>query len=159
MLDEGFTGRPQPGSSRNRPHGNLNLLRVAILLLFGLLAARLVQMQIVEGADYARRSRENHIYQQNILPTRGLILDRNGTSLVQNVGEYTATITPEFLPDDKDARYKMFLRLADLTGAQVLDIQTLVKRYEDEHLAYIAIPIQRHLTQDQALMLEEASVD
>lgn len=159
MLDEGFSGRPQSGSSRNRPHGNLNILRVAILILFGILALRLVQMQIVDGADYARRSRENHIYQQNILPTRGLILDRNGISLVQNVGRYTATITPEFLPDDKTARYRLFLRLADLTGAQVLDIQTLVKRSEDENLAYIPIPIQRHLTKEQALMLEEASVE
>lgn len=159
MFDEGFSGRPQSGSSRNRPHGNLNILRVAIVLMFGLLALRLFQMQIVDGAEYARRSRENHIFQQNILPTRGLILDRNGAPLVHNVGQYTATITPELLPDDKEQRYRLYLRLADITGAQVLDIQTLVKRYEDDDLAYIAIPIQRHLTPDQAVTLEEASVD
>ena len=159
MLEEGFSGRPQPGSSRNRPHGNLNILRASILVLFGILALRLVQMQILDGADYARRSRENHILRQNILPTRGLVLDRNGTALVQNVGNYTATITPEFLPENKADRYRIYLRLADLTGAQVLDIQTLVQRYEDDDLAYIAIPVQRHLTQEQALMLEEAAVD
>ena len=168
MLDEGFSGRPQQGSSRNRPHGNLNILRASILVLFGILTVRLVFMQIIDGADYARRSAENHIVTANILPTRGLILDRNGEPLVQNVAEYTASITPEFLPDDKDgehdaldkaARYKIFLRLASLTGAQVLDIQTRVKSAEDDGLAFIAIPISKHLTRDQAIMVEEASVD
>ena len=168
MLDEGFSGRPQQGSSRNRPHGNLNILRASILVLFGILTVRLVFMQIIDGADYARRSAENHIVTANILPTRGLILDRNGEPLVQNVAEYTASLTPEFLPDDKDgehdaldkaARYKIFLRLASLTGAQVLDIQTRVKSAEDDGLAFIAIPIRKHLTRDQAIMMEEASVD
>ncbi|MEO6398247.1 MAG: penicillin-binding protein 2 [Tepidiformaceae bacterium] len=159
MLEEGYSGRPQQGSSRNRPHGNLNILRASIVLLFGILTIRLGFMQLVHGEEYARRSTENHIVTANILPTRGLILDRNGEPLVQNVAEYTATLTPEFLPDDKDARYKIYLRLASLTGAQVLEIQTLVKTSEDEGLAFIAIPIKKHLTQDQAIMMEEASVD
>ena len=159
MLDEGFSGRPQQGSSRNRPHGNLNILRVAIMVLFGILTVRLVYMQLINGAEYARRSTENHIVTANVLPTRGLITDRNGEPLVQNVAEYTATLTPEFLPDDKDARYKVFLRLAGLTGAQVLDIQTRVKSAEDDGLAFIAIPIKKHLSHDQAIMMEEASVD
>ena len=159
MLDEGFSGRPQQGSSRNRPHGNLNILRVSIVVLFGILTVRLVHMQLINGADYARRSTENHIVTANVLPTRGLITDRNGEPLVQNVAEYTATLTPEFLPDDKDARYKIFLRLAGLTGAQVLDIQTRVSSAEDDGLAFIAIPIKKHLTRDQAIMIEQASVD
>ncbi len=159
MLDEGFSGRPQQGSSRNRPHGNLNILRVSILLLFGILTVRLFYMQIISGADYARRSAENHIVTANILPTRGLITDRNGDLLVQNVADYTATLTPDFLPEDKDARYKIFLQLATLTGAQVLDIQTLVKNAEDDGVGFIPIPIKKHLTQDQAIMMEEASVD
>ena len=74
MLDEGFSGRPQQGSSRNRPHGNLNILRASILLLFGILTIRLVYMQLINGSDYARRSTENHIVTANILPTRGLIV-------------------------------------------------------------------------------------
>ena len=168
MLDEGFSGRPQQGSSRNRPHGNLNILRASILLLFGILTIRLVYMQLINGSDYARRSTENHIVTANILPTRGLIVDRNGEPLVQNVAEYTATLTPEFLPDDKDGnhdeadkatRYKIFLQLAKLTGAQVLDIQTLVKNAEDDGVAFIPIPIKKHLTQDQAIMMEEATAD
>src|SRR5689334_23228004 len=98
VLEEGY--RSPGGRSRNRPHGNLNVLRIAVLIVFGILTTRLVYMQIIHGAEYARRSRENHIVEKNILPTRGLITDRNGTPLVQNVGVYTATLVPELLPKD-----------------------------------------------------------
>src|SRR6266851_481347 len=89
LLDGGFL-RPGREPARNRPHGNLMVLRIAVLLMFGILVARLASMQLINGADYAQRSKENHIFSTNILPTRGLIVARDGTPLVENVGRYTA---------------------------------------------------------------------
>ena len=57
MFDEEFRRGSTP--SRTRPHGNLLILRLAVLLLFGVLVVRLVDMQIVKGNEYARRSRES----------------------------------------------------------------------------------------------------
>src|SRR5512135_788869 len=104
ILDEGFRAPGGGGGSRNRPHGNLNILRVAVLGFFMILVVRLVYMQLINGADYAQRSHENHIRQNNILPTRGEILDRNGQPLVENVPVYTVQIVPELLPASVDAR-------------------------------------------------------
>jgi penicillin-binding protein 2 len=157
ILEEGY--RSPGGSSRNRPHGNLNVLRASVLIVFAILTVRLVYMQIINGAEYARRSRENHIVEKNILPTRGLILDRNGQPLVQNVGVYTATLVPELLPKDQASRYKIYLRLEELTGASALDIQSKVKRAEENDQAYIEVQVQKYLTKEQALRLDEASVD
>jgi penicillin-binding protein 2 len=157
ILEEGY--RSPGGSSRNRPHGNLNVLRASVLIVFAILTVRLVYMQIINGAEYARRSRENHIVEKNILPTRGLILDRNGQPLVQNVGVYTATLVPELLPKDQASRYKIYLRLEGLTGASALDIQSKVKRAEENDQAYIEVQVQKYLTKEQALRLDEASVD
>src|SRR5262245_10492263 len=112
ILDEGF--RAPGGSSRNRPHGNLGMLRLAVLAVFIVLAIRLADMQILHGSEYAERSRENHIIQRNILPTRGLITDRNGEPLVQNIGVYSATILPELLPSSRNDRYKIYLKLQSL---------------------------------------------
>src|SRR5258706_14979352 len=85
LLDDGFL-RPGREPARNRPHGNLMVLRIAVLVMFGILVARLASMQLVNGADYAQRSKENHIFSTNILPTRGLIRARDGTPLVENIG-------------------------------------------------------------------------
>ncbi len=157
MFEEGF--RTPAGPSRNRPHGNLAMLRIAVLVLFGILTLKLVDMQIINGAEFARRSEENHIIRTNILPTRGLIVDRNGEALVQNVGVYSASLLPEILPANPDQRYRIYLRLEELIGVSALEIQTLVEESETSGLDYIAITLRTNLTAQQALALDEASVN
>ena len=161
ILDGGFRGPSSP--SRNRPHGNLGVLRIAVLGMFAILTIRLVSMQIIDGDDYARRSRENHIRATNILPARGLIFDRNGEQLVQNVGIYTATIVPEFLPKgangrpDLIARSEIYLWMERNLQVPALEIQQRVKAAEIDKLEGQPISIQKYLTKEQAIMLEEAS--
>lgn len=157
MFEEGL--RSPGGTSRNRPHGNMVVLRIAIIIAFLLLGARLAKMQIVDGASYAERSRENHIVQKNILPTRGLITDRNGEPLVENVGVYSAQILPQTLPEDEAARYQIYLKLQELLGVSPLEVKARV----DDGIAagkdYIAITIANNLPKEKALALDEASVD
>ncbi len=157
ILDEGF--RAPGGTSRNRPHGNMAVLRIAILGLFLVLGIRLAQMQIVDGANYAERSRENHIVQKNILPTRGLITDRNGEPLVENVGVYSATILPETLPDKEADRYQIYLKLQELVGVSPLEVKAKVDDAIEAGKDYIAITVANNLPKDKALALDEASVD
>ncbi len=163
ILDEGF--RAPGGTSRNRPHGNLQILRIAVVGFFLLLGVRLAQMQIVDGASYAQRSKENHIYQKNILPTRGLITDRNGEPLVQNVGVYSASVLPEALPnadqfdDWKEMRFKMYLKLEQLTGTSSLEIQSRIDDAEELGQGYIAIKVADNLTKEQALSLDEIAAE
>jgi len=135
------------------------VLRLAVLGMFAVLAIRLVDMQIINGSEFAQRSEENHIIQKNILPTRGLILDRNGEPLVQNVGVYSAKILPEVLPESKDSRYRIYLKLQDLIGVSPLEVQARVDEAEAAGRGYIDITIATNLSKDQALALEEASVD
>lgn len=156
MLDGGFPGASGP--SRNRPHGNLRALRVAVVVLFAILTARLISMQIVDGAAYAARSRENHIRATNLLPARGLIFDRNGEQLVHNVGIYTATIIPEFLPDGQDDRTTIYLWMEKHLGVSALEIQQRVKSSETNKTKGQAISVQKYLTKEQAILLEEASI-
>ena len=160
FLDDGWsTGHGGGGPTRNRPHGNLAALRVAVVVMFAILIAQLFRMQIIQGDDYARRSRENHITQQIKLAPRGLITDRNGEPLVENVPVYTAIILPELLPETRDERYKIYLRLEQLIGVPALEIESMVKTQEVDGRSYINVPVRKYLTQNQALRLEEASAD
>lgn len=157
ILDDGF--RAPGGTSRNRPHGNMGVLRIAILALFVVLGLRLAKMQIVDGANYAERSRENHIVQKNILPTRGLITDRNGEPLVANVGVYSAQILPQTLPDKEADRYQIYLRLQELLGVSPIEVKARVDDAIEAGKDYIAITVANNLPKDKALALDEASVD
>ncbi|OAI39088.1 hypothetical protein AYO38_08280 [bacterium SCGC AG-212-C10] len=153
----GFNGGSTP--SRTRPHGNLMALRIAVIALFGILTAQLVNMQLVKGADYARRSEENHVRVANILPTRGLIYDRNGEQLVWNTPVFQASITPELLPDKESARYEIYLAVESITGVPAPQIALDVREAEEAKRAYLPIAVQKYLTKDQALRLEEITAD
>jgi penicillin-binding protein 2 len=135
------------------------VLRGLILLLFAIITVRLVEMQLVRGEEFAERARENHIVRQNILPTRGLIVDRNGEPLVRNVGVYSATILPEMLPESPEARYRIYLRLQELIGVSPLMVQTRVEEAVAAGRDFIAIRIATNLPREAALALEEAAVD
>jgi penicillin-binding protein 2 len=157
MFDDGYRGGSTP--SRNRPHSNLLTLRLAVIILFALLTAKLFDMQIINGGSYAKRSVENHIVSTNILPSRGLILARDGTPLVQNVGVYSATITPQFLPTSSAARYQIYLRLESILNVPALQIQSMVDDAEANQQGFLELPIKKYLARDEAIMLDEASTD
>ncbi len=157
ILDGGFSAPAQP--SRSRPHGNVRALKIAVFVAFGVLTIQLINMQVVQGANYRQRSEENHLRVTSILPPRGLIFDRNGQQLVQNIGVFQASVTPELLPKKRDERYRIYLALAKLTGVPELEIQSRVDDAEAVARGYIAITIQKYLSKEQALQLQELTSD
>ncbi len=151
--------RVDPGLSRNRPRGNVGVLRIAVVVLFLVLGGRLVQMQLVDGAEYAQRSELNRIIVESVPPTRGLIFDRNGQPLVQNSGSFTALITPGFLPEEPGSRYRLYLYLEDLLGIPALQIEEAVTAAEERGQRDLPLPIARALDRETALMLEQVAAD
>ncbi len=156
---------PDRGPAQSRPHGHLGVLKIVVLVAFGLLTLRLANMQIVHGAEYRERAANNHIQSEQILPARGLIYDRNGQPLVENVGVYTATLIPDFLPnattadDWQDQRWAIYGHLENMLGVSALAIDTQVRAAEADDISNRAITVKTNLSQDEALMLSEAEVD
>ncbi len=72
---------------------------VVILALVVLVALRLTQLQVVEHQHFADLSQGNRIRLEPVPPIRGLIYDRNGNILAQNLPAYQLELTPEEVPD------------------------------------------------------------
>lgn len=68
---------------------------VGVFVLLGVLSYRLVDLQIVHHADYATRSDDNRMRPRIVPPARGLIYDRNGVVLAENLPTYQLEIVPE----------------------------------------------------------------
>jgi penicillin-binding protein 2 len=66
----------------------------AVLLAFGVLAARFIFLQVVQHDVYASKAEDNRISIVPIPPNRGLILDRNGIVIARNYSGYTLEIFP-----------------------------------------------------------------
>lgn len=63
--------------------------------IFAVLAARLYQLQIVDGSLYLTRAEENRISDRLLAPPRGRILDRFGVVLAGNRRNYRTLVVPE----------------------------------------------------------------
>lgn len=65
---------------------------LVICAAFGGLIVRLFFLQIIQGQDFSRQSEINSVRLQSVDASRGLILDRNGTLLVDNRPSFDLSI-------------------------------------------------------------------
>src|ERR671922_558974 len=127
----------------------IGLAGLAVLIAFGLLAARFFFLQVVQHDIYQAKAEENRISIVPVPPNRGLIVDRNGEVLARNYSGYTLEISPRKVKDIEGtidelstlidisardrARFKKLL--AETRNAESLPIRT---RLSDEDVAKFA---------------------
>lgn len=76
------------------------LWSVAVILALTVgLVARLTHLQIVNYERFADLSQGNRLRIEPLAPTRGLILDRNGLVLAENLPTWQLVVTPEQIDD------------------------------------------------------------
>lgn len=71
---------------------------IIILLVLGLIG-RLVYLQIVGHEHYATMAKSNRIKMVPLPPTRGIIYDRHGRVLAENIPTYSLELIPEQIKD------------------------------------------------------------
>jgi len=82
--------------------GRVALSAVIGILMCGTVVARLVQLQIVDHELFAEKSQGNRIRIEALPPTRGLIFDRKGRILAENLPAYQLELIPEQVEDLDD---------------------------------------------------------
>ncbi|TKS53274.1 penicillin-binding protein 2 [Luteimonas yindakuii] len=68
---------------------------VGVVLAMAGLAGWYFKLQVIDHGDYVRRSEANRIKPRPVVPGRGLIYDRQGRILADNVPAYRLEVTPE----------------------------------------------------------------
>ncbi len=74
------------------------ILSGGMTAIFAVLAARLYQLQILDGDEYLSLAEENRVSNRLLAPARARILDRFGVALATNRRNYRALIVPEQTP-------------------------------------------------------------
>jgi len=72
------------------------------VILLGIVVVRLVQLQVLDYELFAEQSQGNRIRIEAVPPTRGLIFDRRGRVLAENLPAYQLELIPEQVPDIQD---------------------------------------------------------
>ncbi|WP_407292807.1 penicillin-binding protein 2 [Stutzerimonas zhaodongensis] len=68
---------------------------ILVLLLIGVLVARLYYLQVIQYEHHSTLSENNRVHVQPIPPTRGLIFDRSGKIIADNRPSFSLTVTRE----------------------------------------------------------------
>lgn len=132
------------------PRGESALFRRRALAGFGLivlgllaLVGRYVQLQVMRHDEFALRSEANRLKPRAIPPGRGLIYDRNGVLLADNVPAFRLEVVPEQVPD-MDA----FLReIGSVVPLDQDDIDAFRKQLRQSR-RFDSVPLKLRLTED-----------
>jgi len=130
--------------------GRVIFCAVVSVFLLGLVIARLVQLQVFDHELFAEKSQGNRVRIEAVPPIRGLVFDRKGRIIAENLPAYQLELIPEQVDDIDDTlqrlaainliesddieRYKELSR----TGQQFKPV-TLKFRLSDEEIANFAI--------------------
>ena len=82
-------------------------------------AYQLVRLQITGFDAYTVRAIDNRQQRLTLPAPRGVVYDRNGVLLAQNVPAISVLITPALLPEDSGRLAELYARLSELTGVPV----------------------------------------
>ncbi|HEX7732351.1 MAG TPA: penicillin-binding protein 2, partial [Rhodanobacter sp.] len=116
------------------------------LILLGLagLVARYVFLQVERYDEFATRSQNNRVKPIPIAPARGLIYDRNGVLLANNVPAFRLEVVPEQV-DDMQA---MLAQLGQVIPLGQDDLDAFRKQLKQSR-RFESVPLKMRLTEDE----------
>lgn len=107
-----------------------------IILLLTALVARLIYLQISGHEYYSAQANNNRIKISTLPPTRGIIYDRYGKILAENIPAYSLELTPELTPDIDETLTRL-KHLLNLTEERVNQFKHRLPR----HRSFDSIPL------------------
>ena len=121
---------------------------LAALLFIGFLTlalmGRLLQLQVIDHEHFKTLSHNNRVKILPVPPTRGLIFDRNGVVLAENVPTYSLELIPEAVKDI-DEVIRRLREIVRIDEADLSRFQTLL----DRKRRFQSVPLRTRLTEDE----------
>lgn len=134
-----------PVNSMQVQYTRLRSLMGIVLLLTCILLIRLGYLQILQFERYRTLSLKNQMSIIPIAPPRGIILDRNGVVLAENIPVYVLEIIPERVQDMKKTLQTLRKLLPSITAVDISHFN----RARLQHRAFMPIPLKLKLTQEE----------
>lgn len=125
----------------------LQTMMVLCIMLFVVLLGRLVYLQLWRGDYYSKQSDGNRLRQSRIIAPRGLILDKDGKELVNNLPGYAVSLQKQTEYDQE-----MLQRLSVLIDMPLDKIQ---ERIKESRNYYEPVRLRNNLPPDIVTKIEE----
>jgi penicillin-binding protein 2 len=112
---------------------NLVFSFVVFILVFGVLIIGIANLQIVKGSEMLEMSEENQIKIETVTPYRGVIFDKNGVVLAENVSSMNVYLSIEdFLNSDGSLNKEKLESVSNTLGG-ILKIEDITDSEGNEY--------------------------
>lgn len=118
-AEETFLDISQSGHSKiETPIKNRNffLFFGFAALIFIVLGVKAGWMQLYRGTDYFLQAEKNRLRISPVFAPRGIIYDKSGKQLVQNVPVFDLVLVPAYLPQDASERNNIIKKISERVG-------------------------------------------
>lgn len=128
----------------SRYHRRLLLAFLLMVCLIAVLIGRLVSLQIIDHAKYTTMSRDNQINLIPVAPNRGLIYDRNGVLLAENVPAFSLDLIPDHVKNTRQTIAEL-QKIIDISPDEIDEFYKMKK----QHHRYEPVPLKLNLSEEQ----------
>lgn len=125
---------------RHRALAGFALIVLALCLLF----SRFVFLQVMHHDEFVTRSQANRVKPRAIPPARGLIYDRNGVLLADNVPAFRLEVVPEQIKDMP----ALLQKLGKVVPLDPDDLDAFGKQLKQSR-RFDSVPLKMRLTEDE----------
>lgn len=118
-----------------------------VMVIVAILLGNLYYLQVKQFENYATRSNDNRIRVVPIAPPRGLIYDRNGVLLAENIPNFTL----EIIPENTDNLEQLLSDLAELLELTPNDIERF-QNQRKQIRRFNPVPLKSQLNEQQVAL-------
>lgn len=131
------------------------LFYIAIGLAFTLFGTRLWYLQVISGAELRSFSEKNRIKQNKIVAPRGLMLDREGKVLVENLPGFEATLSPQYISD----REALAKAVGPILGIEPEKVVAKIKKSRRQNGPFASIRLKENLSREEVFRLKRIRLE
>lgn len=125
-------------------NGRLLFAAFLSVLVFSAVFVRLVVLQVVEYEHFDSLSDRNRVDIEPLPPQRGLIYDRNGVMVAENIPTFSLEMVPEKVPDMEQTIAELTALMA-LTDEDIEEFRDRLKRHRRFH----QVVVRQRLTEQE----------
>lgn len=131
------------------------ILYLFLTFLFSLIVARLVYLQIIQGETLYAFSEKNLLKEIRVQPPRGVIYDRHGKILAENLPNFALSLSPQYIKDPQALAEK----ISPIIGTPTSDIVQHIKKSIHQNGQYRPILVKNFLSWTEINQLELLKID
>ena len=116
---------------------------------------RLWYLQVISGHELREYSDKNRVKESLIQAPRGLILDREGRVLVENIPVYVAVISPQYATKLEETAEA----IAPILGMRSNEIVSMVQKGRRSYGSFRDVFVKENLTQNEIFKVRQLRLD